>query len=738
MNILPQKPSREPIDPSRHFREAASSGDGPEWRDHDADDFNLANILRTLWLRKGTILAAAVLGIGGAAWHVERQTPLFTSSAQVVLKTSQESVIDLQGVAPQLSLDYGSINTEVRVLQSRELMSRVADALSLQQDPEFNPSLRPPPDDLDWVGIDTVMKWLGRVREARPAPAPLAPAAARETATDVLASKVSVSHLTDSYAYEIRVVTTAPQKSAEIANKIAELYVDGQREAKLEAMADAMAWLGNRAVDLKVELEAAESDIESFLAAAHLVNPETLTANTLRLKTMRDRLEEQNGVADDLDRRIGRLEELRGREDFAGLAAVISDPIVRREARDLANSLASSAAGSAALPQFDALFDAFVGDLRRDAREARDQAVEISKALATLGTEIDAQSADLVKLRQLKREAEAARLIYESFLNRLKELSVQQGIQQADSRVLSTARIPGSPSSPQKTQTIFRGGIIGLVLGIALVFIQNALRNTFRAPEELEASTGLTVIGVIPDGPVQRPNALLRLIGDKPASSLAESVRNLRTAINLSNVDAVPQVVVVTSSVPNEGKSILASMLAATSGMAGKKVLLVDADLRRRILRRYFKVGSESGLIDFLAGNKSIDEVIFREDKLGLDLLIADDGRVTPADFFESNQFANFIAAMRERYDLIVLDTPPVLAVPDARIVAQHADAIVYAVRWNKTTRRMVQTGLDLLRQVNLKVTGLALTRINPKRMDLYGYYGYGYRGGSLKKYYSN
>jgi capsular exopolysaccharide synthesis family protein len=246
------------------------------------------------------------------------------------------------------------------------------------------------------------------------------------------------------------------------------------------------------------------------------------------------------------------------------------------------------------------------------------------------------------------------------------------------------------------------------------------------------------VIGIIPGDRVHRPGTLLDSIISKPASRLAESVRNLRTTIQLSNVDSAPQVVVITSSVPDEGKSILASALAATTAMSGKKVLLVDADLRRRILREYFRVLPNSGLVSFLSGSTSFDETVYRDERIGLDILIADDGKVTPVDLFQSKQFEIFLAMARKRYDLIVLDTPPVLAVPDARVLSQYADAVVYVVRWNSTTRRMIQSGLALLRQVNVRVIGLALTRIDAERMDLYGYYGYGYGGNRLQRYYSS
>ncbi len=196
----------------------------------------------------------------------------------------------------------------------------------------------------------------------------------------------------------------------------------------------------------------------------------------------------------------------------------------------------------------------------------------------------------------------------------------------------------------------------------------------------------------------------------------------------------------VTSSVPDEGKTVMAAALAQISVMSGKRVLLIDGDLRRRALTKQFNSESSAGLVALLSGNASLQEVLHHDDQAGMDVLTADKSKVTAVDVFSSKRFEAFIGEMRKSYDFIVIDTPPVLAVPDARVIAQNVDAVIYMVRWNATTRRMIRAGLDLLAQVNVPVAGLTLTRIDPKRMDRYGYYGYGYGYGArnLEKYYTN
>ncbi len=732
MNILPKLSGREPSEPPPEYRDASDRIASAGFYAGEEDDFSFTNIILKLWSNKWTLVMATAICAGIAAWDVSRKAPLYTATSEIVLKTGTQQVVDLQGVTQKLSVDYGGINTELRVLHSRGQMGRAVDALSLQSDGGFNTLLLSSSEREKESAFEDLRQLIGLAPE--PAPATPTPGQARESAISSLLSKVSFSHIMDSYVLEVKATTAYPKLSADIANNVAQAYVDGQRETKFQAMEEAMAWLSGRVVGLKEELEAAEGKIEKFVASARLVSAETLTADTLRLKAMRDNRTEKFETAQQLRNQIARLSGLRARADFSKLAQVIDDPVGRRDAL----ALAVDSTDPNSIARFDAGFGILIEGLGADADRAEYQASEIENVIADLAASIDIQSSDLIALQQLNREAKAARLIYESFLNRLKEISVQQGIQRSDSRVLSTAEIPGTPSYPLKRQTIVRGGVAGFVLGIILVFILNGLRNNVRTPEELEAIGELTVLGVIPEDRVKRPGGLLDLIVSKPSSSLAEAVRNLRTAIQLSNVDETPRVVVVTSSVPDEGKSILASALASITAMSGKKVLLVDSDLRRRILREYFSVKHKAGLVSLLSGRTSFEETVQRDERTGMDILIADDGKVTPVDLFESKNFAKFVTAAREKYDLVVLDTPPVLAVPEARILCQHADAVVYVVRWSSTSRRMIQSGLALMRQANIRVTGLALTRVDARRMDLYGYYGYGYRRNRLQRYYEN
>jgi capsular exopolysaccharide synthesis family protein len=194
----------------------------------------------------------------------------------------------------------------------------------------------------------------------------------------------------------------------------------------------------------------------------------------------------------------------------------------------------------------------------------------------------------------------------------------------------------------------------------------------------------------------------------------------------------------ITSSLPGEGKTSTSIMLAQSWASSGKRVLLVDCDLRLGSLKRQFKITTEAGLITVLSGNVPFEEAVHHDRDTGIDILIAGSTKVTGVDVFGSKSFEAFMKKMRATYDYIILDSPPVLAVPDARVIAQNADAVIHLVHWNATSRRLIRSGLASLFQVNVRVSGLALTRVNAKRMDRYGYYGSGYGGTATSKYYSN
>ena len=725
-----------------------------EQEDGSADQLNVAALVHLFLAHIWLLVILAAVGAALGAWSFYKQTPLYTAGATVVLETQNSNVVEFTRVVQSSSSSYYAMNTEIMLLRSRDLVERIVDDLRLERTPEFNPALRRPSSGWkELIGYDRVAQSLGWSESGGLAgwidpvmsvvglgpkpPLPIPdPQSARETAIGMLYGKLNVSRVEDTYALQLTATSEDPALAAAIANRFAERYIERKREISFEATDKAMKWLSGRVIELKEELEKAEGAVEEFASGSGLVNEEALIADSQRMKSMRDRQAEQLAAADELRARIARLEALRASGDFAELGRALGNPSLGRRAE----ALAGQAGDTAALRRFDAEFGDWLQALRVQTQDVEAQASVLTAPIAELQQSVEAQTSDLVALRQLRREAEAARLVYEYSLRRMKEISIQDGIQQGDARLLSGAMVPGSRSADAAKGSIAKGGAIGLLLGIALVMLRNMMRVNLRTPEELEAATGLAVMGTIPKVRSALPIAMADYLARKPASGLAEAIRNLRTAIQLSDIDARPQVIMVTSSLPGEGKTSMAISLAQSWARSGKKVLLLDCDLRRGSIQKQFDIEGGAGLIAVLSGNAPFEEAVVSDEDTGIDILIADSAQVTGVDVFGSKSFDAFLKSMQRVYDFIILDTPPVLAIPDARVIGQLADAVLYLVKWNATTRKMVRSGLDQLHQVNVHVSGLALTQTDPKRMHRYGYhsYGYGYGERKIRKYYVN
>ena len=550
-----------------------------------------------------------------------------------------------------------------------------------------------------------------------------------DAAIDAMLRKMSISNIRQSYVFRIAVETESPRKSAEIANTLADLYILNQLETKFEATEKATTWLTDRVGQLQIELESAEAAVKDFNANAELVSPEALAGLNRQIKELRDRLQDATQAEALAQRQIDTLTAARDSGDMDRMEAVAKDSVLTR----IHDQIKTSPDTDQAL--FQSRFETILARAILDQSRAQNQIDALTTTIADQRDQIERQSEDLGILLQLQREAEASKLIYEYFLARLKETSVQQGIQKADSRLLSSAVEPLRPSAPRKSMIVALSFILGAIAGIALILLREFSQKTFRASEDLEARTGYTVLGQIPAISARRRKNVLKYLQDKPTSGAAEAIRNLRTSILLSNVDNPPQIIMSTSSVPGEGKTTQSLALAQNLSGLGKKVLLIEGDIRRRVFSEYFDIKERRGMISVLSGDRTLEEAVVHEKTMNVDILIGEKTGTNAADLFSSGRFTKFLEDLRSQYDYVIIDTPPVLAVPDARVIGQSVDAIVYTVKWDSTTHRQVQEGLKSFETVNIRVTGLVLGQISSKGMKGYGY---GDSYGSYSSYYDN
>jgi len=694
---------------------------------HEDDEIDLMALLATLWRGKWIIILLAALAVlAGGYYAYGVAVPVYTTKATVALDSQQQNITDLTNVISGLAGDQATINTEVEVMRSRGLVEKLVVDMDLTNDPEFNTRLQPDnPYD-----VKRFIK--GLLGLQKPSVQPTAREVMDSTIDAVLRS-VSVSNQRQSYVFNITATTTSPAKSARLANRLAELYILDQLDVKFEATQQATKWLTERVAELKLDLEVSVNQVKEFNAQAELVSPEGLVALQRQLKEIRDRIVNAEKSLELQQAQTASLQAAAVSDDAKAMADAASD-------RNLNRILTMLESGTVERDTFATAFATLLQRAKLEQTRASSQLEALVASTGKLEGQIERQSSDLVTLQQLEQEAAANQTIYEYFLNRLKETSVQQGIQKADSRILSQAVVPTSASAPRRSLILALSGMLGLFAGAGLVLGREMMQNGFRTAEELEQKTGYTVMGQIPKMPVKKRLEALTYLIEKPTSAAAESVRNLRTSVLLSDVDNPPQVIMVTSALPAEGKTTDSLALAQNLAGLGKKVLLVEGDIRRRTFSKYFDIAEKRGILSVISGEAELKDVVFRGSNMGFDVLIGEKSTTNAADVFSSERFHDFVKNVRQIYDYIVIDTPPVLVVPDARVIAQSVDAVLFSVKWDATPKSQVLQGLRMFEQVNRKVTGMVLSQIDPKGLKKYGYggkYG-GYYGYYAKGYYDN
>ncbi len=542
---------------------------------------------------------------------------------------------------------------------------------------------------------------------------------------------ITATNQRNTYVFDIGAITQAPLKSARIANTLAELYIQDQINVKFQATENAVAWLSERVVALESDLREKENEVKNLLAGMQLSTPEALAALNQQVRVTRERLGNTSANVAVLEARMSELEQLRQRGNFSEITAAFDDPTLDRLAAQIDQGQQN------ARNLFDNRVALLMTREQTNLSRAQQQENSLGASLSQLEEDVSVQSEDLLQLQQLQRDTQVTRTLYETFLTRLRETSVQRGLQQADSRVLSAAT-PGRYVEPRKSLILGVSMMLGAFLGSAIVLLKQFTQKGFRTSKEMAAHTGFPILGQIPKMPISKRRQLIDFLSDKPTSAAAEAIRNLRTSVLLSNIDNPPQVIMSTSALPGEGKTTQSISLAHNLSGLGKSVLLIEGDLRRRAFTEYFEVPKgHGGVVSVMTGDTTLTDALVHHSRMKIDILTGEKSNINAADIFSSEKFKEFLATVRRTYDYIIIDTPPVLVVPDARVIGQSVDAVVFTTAWDRTPKAQVVEALRQLTSVNVHVTGLVLGQIDPKGMKRYGYGGkYGGYTGQGKGYY--
>ncbi len=687
------------------------------------------DVLSIIWRRKFLIGAIVIIALALGVMWARSATPRYTASATIKLDVYQPGIADIESVVSGITGDTREVRSQLQILRSRLLLGRVVDALDLTNDPEFNPRLRPRNTGPNYFSISYWLIQAGIFKApTTTAVAEIPQDEIRDRAIDALIARTTVLPVHFSFVFSVSVQTEVPQKSADIANVIAEQYILNQIEVKYEATETAANWLSNRVSELKVALEKSEEEVAAHRATNELTSEEAVGQLAQRLISLRQTLAEVGQSRQDAQQKLLDLQRLFDEKNLSGVA----EPTGSIRLENLANSIKQNGGpdaqpNQAAVVRSNAELQAVLNRLKREVSSSEQNISKLTASVTELEQRQGEQATNMVVLRQLEREAQAASLIYETFLSRLKETTVQQGVHKADAIIISQARVPKSRSFPRYRMVLGAALFIGLFVAGAIVVLLETLDQTFSTPEELERFTGLPLLGLIPNAPVTARSNILKYAISRPTSPFVEAIRNLRTSVQLSGVDGDVQVVALASSTEGEGKTSLCLSLGHSSAtQANRKVLVLDCDLRRRRMTAALGGRGMAGIIAYFSGTKTIDEIIHRVDTAEFDVIFADKSPKITADIFASQKFADLIAECRKRYDFIVIDTPPVLALTDVRVISGHTDMLLFTVGYKRTKRRLVRAGLAALSMTKPKRIAAVFNRMNiGKSIGYYGSYYY-------------
>jgi capsular exopolysaccharide synthesis family protein len=577
-------------------------------------------------------------------------------------------------------------------------------------------------------------------------------------AVEQLMSTLQISPIKNTQIVEISVVNEDPKLAAVIANTVGEVYIENYLQSKLDMTKKATTWLNISIEGLRNELDEAERKLGDFYETEQLVNIDgvvgLISEELQRLTTQLQAAQAELQTSELIYQQVQRSSNI---EDLSSLTEVINHPsIVSIKEAELAAQIKVSDLNKvyghkhpkliAANVEYDTVENnlnnkirVLVSGINAAYQNSTNKVNIIEKNIELAKQRFRKLSSLDNRSRSLQREVDINQQLYSSFFTRLKEANELGGFESANARLLDEAEPPSYPSAPKTTFTVAVAFAFSLAVGILTALIVNGLNNGIRSVVDVERQLSHRMLGIIPWQPhKKRINLPVRHFFNPRNHIFSESVRTLRTSLQLLNVDKPGKTILVTSSVPKEGKSTVAINLAFALGQLNKillnKVLLIDADLRRPSLAKSFELaGFQPGLANIVKGTHSAEECIVHDKISGIDILSAGSIPSNPLELLDSATFAELLQTFEQHYEHIVIDTAPIQAVSDAIVVSKVCDSIVYVVKADSTSNTIINSGLSRFLDIGRRVDGVVLNQVDLKKANetglfegFYDQYGYG------------
>jgi polysaccharide biosynthesis transport protein len=720
----------------------------PEVMSHESA---LGEYVRVLLKRKWTILACLFAIFSVVALASLKMTPVYEATGSIEINKPDSGLVNFNN-SPTFNLDYydpTELETEVMILQSDLLALQVVKELALDRRPEFGGKAPALTSSLDL------------------APDPLQPGSGRTSA--LLANfrgnlKVTLSPNT----HIIKVSFRSPNKdlTATVVNTLMNTYTENNFKSRFDSTMQASDWLSKQLVDLQMKVETSQEKLVRYQKEHEILGvDEKQNITTEKLDELNKELTAAESERIDKES-IYRLVQAGDADAMVSAANAVDAGVTGGQSASLLESLRAKQADlkiqaaelstqfGPAYPKVAQLNNQLkevdvqiLNEARKVAAKIRGQYMAALQRENMLHDALEKQKQEANKLNEssiqysiLKRDLDSNRQLYEGLMEKMKEAGVSAGLKSNNFRIVDVARVPTVPVEPNVPRNLAFGLMLGLTSGVGLAFLLEGLDNTVRTTEQAQMISGLAPLGMIPLGSrtaregatskrlvIASSKEAVELITQvRPQSQMAESYRALRTSLLLSNLGAPPKTIMITSALPQEGKTTTSINCAVVLAQKGVRVLLIDADLRRPSVHKILGMGPRSGLSNVLTGSATLEDAITRSPVLpNLSVLAAGTPPPNPAELLASANMRDMLEHLRGEYDHIVVDTPPALSVTDAVVLSPRADAIVLVIRSGHTTKQALRRSRDILTQVNAKISGVLLNAVDLSSPDYHYYYEY-------------
>jgi succinoglycan biosynthesis transport protein ExoP len=726
--------------------------------------FTVADIFRTLRRRARTVLVTAAIVTALIALVIFQLTPKYDAQAVLMLEARNARVANVQDVMPGLPTDNPAmhaavIRSELDVLTSRALARRVIEDTRLMDEPEFNPALRTGPQSfgrlLFWMDEDDqahaeerVAAFIRKFRSDQDAvdrqEDPLLPI------IDAYLANLTVRTDGRSLTFLLTFRSEDPELAARVANRHAQLYLASHVAIKVEATTRANSWLSQRVEDLRRQVSESERAVQTYRVQNRLNRMPGTEATSMygqQLSEMSAQLVAARAERAQAEARLARVQEMvRTHSGMESVPEVLSSATIQRLREQEAQLMRAEAEIAERYKdnhppllnvraqlrglrqQISREMQNIVRSLNNNVEIARTRENTVEKNVEQLRASLSTVNMAEVKLWELEREADARRALLQNFLARFQETSSGSPSERPDARVVSAADVPIAPAFPRKKLFLAAGMVFSLLTGAGIALILDRMNSKVRSSNEAEVLTAVPTFGLVPtvQSSWRRKTTAARAVIDDPMSHYAEAIRTVRSALAFGDPEKPWVSVVVTSALPQEGKTTLATSLARSSALGGRKTIIVDCDLRRPGVAAALRQPTVTNIVDVLNGKLQVEDVIHRDDATGLDFIAAPSNVWNSVDLLSSPRMSALLERLTKTYERVYIDTPPLLAVSDALAVGRMADSLVLAVRWG-TPEHAVSAALRKVRAANLNLSGTVVTHVDLRRHSKLGYKDVGY-----------